>query len=43
MIKNLPQTNDIIKQIKNKITNNANILENNEKETNLNVLVKNIM
>jgi hypothetical protein len=36
VIKNLPKTSDIIKQIKNKITNNLNILENQEKLIELN-------
>lgn len=36
VIKNLPQTKDIIREIKNKITHNINILENKEKQLNLN-------
>ena len=36
VIKNLTQTKDIISEIKDKIKTNVNILENNEKQLNLN-------
>ena len=36
VIKNLPQTKDIIVEIKNKIKTNINILEKNEKQLNFN-------